>query len=73
MYKFTNGIVVFDEKTKNDYLRAGFRLIEDSKKDNEPIEGQISVDEAIKEIEEENGDKSFAKESKRSSKTTRKI
>lgn len=72
MYKFTNGIVVFDEETKNEYLRAGFRLVEEPK-DNEPIEGQISVDEAIKEVEEADESRIISKEPRRSSKTTRKV
>lgn len=29
MYKFTNGIVVFDEKTRDEYLKAGYKLVED--------------------------------------------
>lgn len=28
MYKFTNGIVVFDEKTRDSYIKAGYRLVE---------------------------------------------
>ena len=28
MYKFTNGIVVFDEETKNAYIKAGMVLEE---------------------------------------------
>lgn len=41
MYKFTNGIVVFDEETKDKYINSGYRLIQDKKqlkkvkKDNE--------------------------------------
>lgn len=31
MYKFTNGIVVFDEKTRDDFIKAGYRLIEEEK------------------------------------------
>lgn len=27
MYKFTNGVVVFDEKTRDDFIKAGYRLI----------------------------------------------
>lgn len=29
MYEFTNGIVVFDEKTRDEYINAGYRLVED--------------------------------------------
>lgn len=31
MYKFTNGIVVFDEKTRDDFIKAGYRLVEEKK------------------------------------------
>ncbi|MEI3530080.1 MAG: hypothetical protein V8Q75_03270 [Bacilli bacterium] len=31
MYEFTNGIVVFDEKTRDRYIEAGYRLV---KKEN---------------------------------------
>lgn len=27
MYKFTNGIVVFDEKTRDDFIKAGYKLV----------------------------------------------
>ena len=29
MYKFTNGIVVFDEKTRDDFIKAGYKLVEE--------------------------------------------
>lgn len=31
MYKFTNGIVVFDEKTRDDLIKAGYRLVKEEK------------------------------------------
>lgn len=31
MYKFTNGIVVYDEETKNAYIKAGMHLVEEKK------------------------------------------
>jgi len=31
MYKFTNGIVVFDEKTRDGFIKAGYRLVEEEK------------------------------------------
>ena len=31
MYKFRNGIVVFDEKTRDDFIKAGYRLVEEEK------------------------------------------
>lgn len=29
MYKFTNGMVVFDEKTRDEFIKAGYRLIKE--------------------------------------------
>ena len=45
MYKFTNGIVVFDKETRDNYIKAGMKLIEEEKKENgkvqdKPIEGE---------------------------------
>ena len=31
MYKFTNGIVVFDEETRDKYIKAGMHLITSKK------------------------------------------
>ena len=31
MYKFTNGIIVYDEETKNAYIKAGMHLVEEKK------------------------------------------
>lgn len=31
MYKFTNGIVVFDEKTRDNFIKAGYKLVEEEK------------------------------------------
>ena len=42
MYKFTNGIVVFDEKTRDDFIKAGYKLVEEEK-----IEEDKSKDENI--------------------------
>ena len=50
MYKFTNGMVVFDEKTKDEYIRAGYKL----------IEKQLTIDETLKEEKNENSDDSRA-------------
>lgn len=43
MYKFTNGLVVFDEKTKNAYLEAGYKL----------VEKQMTIDDVNKVKDEE--------------------
>ena len=48
MYKFTNGIVVFDEKTRDEDIKAGFKL----------VESQVTIDEAIEEVDNENKDNS---------------
>lgn len=46
MYKFTNGIVVFDKETRDNYIKAGMKLIEEEeKKENgkvqdKPVEGK---------------------------------
>lgn len=31
MYKFTNGIVVFDEKTRDGFIKAGYKIVEEEK------------------------------------------
>lgn len=73
MYKFTNGFVVFDEETKNEFLRAGYQLVEEKK--DEPIEGQVTIDEAIEEtIDEENNiDGSIERKSESSRKTAKSV
>ena len=38
MYKFTNGIVVFDKKTKDNFIKAGYKLVEETKKEEKPKE-----------------------------------
>lgn len=40
MYKFTNGIVVFDEKTRDEFIKTGYKLVEEEK-----IEEDKSKDE----------------------------
>lgn len=45
MYKFTNGIVVFDEKTKDKYIKVGYKLVE--KKEAEIITNENKVDDGI--------------------------
>lgn len=31
MYKFTNGVVVYDEKTRDNYIKAGMILVKEEK------------------------------------------
>ncbi len=40
MYKFTNGIVVFDEKTRDDFIKAGYKLVKDEKKKEVKLENE---------------------------------
>lgn len=40
MYKFTNGIVVFDEKKRDEFIKTGYKLVEEEK-----IEEDKSKDE----------------------------
>lgn len=35
MYKFTNGIIVFDETTKNNLIKAGHKLVKEEINHNE--------------------------------------
>lgn len=34
MYKFTNGVVVFTEEDKENYLKAGYVLVEEKKEND---------------------------------------
>ena len=40
MYKFTNGIIVFDEKTRDDFIKAGYKLVKDEKKKEVKLENE---------------------------------
>lgn len=35
MYKFTNGVVVYDEETRDKYIKAGMTLIKEDKPEKE--------------------------------------
>lgn len=59
MYQFTNGIIVYDEKIKDKFLKSGFKL----KK-----EKQIIIDEVI----DEESNKSISTKSTRVTKKTSK-
>ncbi len=57
MYKFTNGIIVFDETTKNNLIKAGHKLVKeevtcDEKNINEVVEPK---DEVLDENSIDNG------------------
>ena len=50
MYKFTNGIVVFDEKTRDDFIKANYRLVKEEKTEESKSEDEnTSNDGTIKE------------------------
>lgn len=42
MYKFTNGVVVFDEKTRDDFIKAGYRLVKEETKEKPK---EVNLDE----------------------------
>jgi hypothetical protein len=46
MYKFVNGIVVFDEKTRDDYIKAGYKLAEEKTKEAK-VENENSSNDGI--------------------------
>ncbi len=70
MYKFTNGLVVFDEKTRDSYLKAGYKLVENKVKTfKEKMSGlDISTSELVEELNEDNSDDGIIKTKPRRSK-----
>ena len=72
MYKFTNGIVVFDEKTRDAYIKAGMVLAEKIAKvlsegnSSEKPKGLMSEFEVTNENSSNNG--TFEEKSRRSNK-----
>ena len=50
MYKFTNGIVAFDEKTRDDFIKAGYKLVKEEKIKEVKLEDEnLSNDGTIEE------------------------
>lgn len=47
MYKFTNGIVVFDEKTRDDFIKTGYKLVEEEKIKEVNLENENTSDDGI--------------------------
>lgn len=48
MYKFTNGIVFFDEKTRDVFLEAGYKLVNnkvDNKIEKQPVDNDGELNE----------------------------
>ena len=42
MYKFTNGIVVFTEEDKENFLKAGLKLVEEENEDEVEVKDEIN-------------------------------
>lgn len=58
MYKFTNGIVVYDEATKDRYIKAGMTLVEEEKVvKKEEAFGKNNLQNEVKRNEFERTDK----------------
>ena len=47
MYKFTNGIVVFDEKTRDDFIKTGYKLVEKEKIKEVNLENENTSNDGI--------------------------
>ena len=60
MYKFTNGIVVFDEKTRDDFIKAGYRLVKEKKIKEVKLEDENPSNDGIIE-EKPRGSKKVSK------------
>ena len=60
MYKFTNGIVVFDEKTRDDFIKAGYKLVEEEKIKEVNLENENTSNDGIIE-EKPRGSKKVSK------------
>lgn len=69
MYKFTNGLVVFDEKTRDAYVKAGYKLdIKSEKIESQNIPAGLIEFEKNEEINESNSDDGIIKTKPRRSK-----
>lgn len=57
MFRFTNGLIVYDTKTRDEYIKAGFKLVSDI--ENEVLDGdKTDNDTVIKEKHSRNDNKS---------------
>lgn len=51
MYKFTNGLIVYDKKTRDKFIESGYKLIEKKKhivnevKDGNEADNNIAIEE----------------------------
>lgn len=50
MYKFKNGIILYDEKMAKEYLKLGFKLIKEVKNVNEENRVKCEVGEGHREL-----------------------
>ena len=57
MYKFTNGIVIFDEKTRDDFIKAGYRLVEEEKIEEVKLEDENTSNNGVIEKKPRRGKK----------------
>ena len=60
MYKFTNGIVVFDEKTRDEFIKAGYKLVEEEKIKEVKLEDENPSNDGVIE-EKSRGSKKVSK------------
>lgn len=52
MYKFTNGVVVYDEITRDKYIEAGMTLVKEKKEKKEEIKvGEEKISSEVKPTE----------------------
>jgi hypothetical protein len=64
MYKFTNGVVVYDKETRDKYIKAGMILVEEEPKKKESKNGESKIQSDTERSE-------FGKTSKRTGKFSR--
>lgn len=65
MYKFTNGVVVYDEVTRDKYIKAGMTLVKEEVKEEEK-DGEKNLQSEVKPTE-------FGRNRKRTEKFGRKF
>jgi len=66
MYRFTNGVVVYDEETKNKYIKAGMILVKEPKpevkEEKEIVKSDLYSEPKRREFKETNKrDRKFVK------------
>lgn len=68
MYEFTNGIVVFDEKTRDRYIEAGYRLVTSIKNNKNCV---IKINDKVIEDENASNDGTVKEQSKKCNKLSK--